>query len=297
MKLSAVVMTWNEERNIKRCLQSLSGLVDEIILVDMESTDNTVEIAKTFKAKVYSHPFVGYVEPARNVGFEKAKGEWIIVLDADEEVPDSLATKIKEIVATSSDISFYTIPRKTFTFNQWIKHGMWWPDYQIRLFKKGAVQWVNEVHGVPLTMGKGEDLAAKEEYALVHHNYQTISQYIERLNRYTSIQSKEKIKQQYRFKWNDLLERPFEEFLRRYFFSQGYKDGLHGLVLALLQSFSELVLYLKIWEEEQFKKVSEEHIKKEFEPTIRTMHKNLYHWLKEANFAHGIHVFLQKILS
>ena len=297
MKLSAVVMTWNEERNIKRCLSSLSNRVDEIIVVDMQSSDNTTEIAKTFKAKIYSHPYIGYVEPARNLGFEKATGDWILVLDADEEVPQTLAKKIKEIISNDTNTSFYTIPRKTITFNQWIRHGMWWPDYQIRLFKKGSVEWVNDVHGVPLTRGTGEDIAPKEEFALVHHNYQTISQYIERFNRYTSIQAREKIKQKHRFAWKDLLLRPFEEFLRRYFFSRGYKDGLHGLVLALLQSFSELVLYLKIWEEEQFPKTSEEQIKKELEPTVRSMHKQLYHWLKETEFARGIHLFFQKILS
>lgn len=252
-KISLIVNTRNEENNIVKVLRSASFLVDEIIVVDMESDDQTVEIAKKIGAKVYSHKKVDFVEPARNYAIEKATGDWILILDADEEIKSDLARKLKEIA--EKDLADYVrIPRKNIIFKKWIKHSRWWPDYNIRFFKKGYVEWSDEIHSIPLTKGRGADLPAEKDYAIIHHNYQTIEQFINRLNRYTSIQAREKAKKGEKFNASKLITAPMGEFTSRFFASQGYKDGLHGLVLALLNAFSELVLYSKLWQIEGFEK-------------------------------------------
>ena len=142
-------------------------------------------------------------------------------------------------------------------FGKWIKNSRWWPDYNIRFFKKNSVSWSNEIHSIPLTQGRGLDLEEKENLAIVHYNYTSIEQYLGRLDRYTTIQAEFLIKQGYRFIWKDLIVKPLKEFLSRYFVGEGYKDGLHGLVLASFQAFSALVLFAKVWEEQGFKEEKE----------------------------------------
>jgi glycosyltransferase involved in cell wall biosynthesis len=251
-KISVVVNTLNEEKNLPRALSSIKTIADEIVVVDMKSIDNTVGIAKEFGAKVYEHERTNYVEPARNYALSKAKNKWILVLDADERVPAKLTKKLKQI-SKSPDADYYRIPRKNIVFGKWLKHSRWWPDYNIRFFKKGAVAWNEVIHSVPMTTGKGKDLPDLKDYAIVHYHYNNIEQYITRMNRYTTVQAKIKRKDGYKFSWRDLISKPSGEFLSRYFFAEGYKDGIHGLALSGLQAFSEMVLYLKLWQSEDFK--------------------------------------------
>ena len=276
-KISIVINTLNEEENLARCVKSVSKFADEIVVVDMKSTDATRTIARRAGAKVFEHKRMGYVEPARNYAISKAVGDWILVLDADEEIPVELRKKLKQI-AQDPDADYYRIPRKNIIFGKWIRHSRWWPDHNIRFFRKGFVEWSEIIHSVPTTMGRGLDLPADEKNAMVHHHYDTVEQYINRLNRYTSMQAKSLHKERYFFKWRDLVRRPSAEFLSRYFQGQGYKDGLHGLALAALQAFSELVLYLKVWQLGKFKKqsVSVNDVIKEFKVTQ-----------KDANYWHA----------
>jgi (heptosyl)LPS beta-1,4-glucosyltransferase len=251
-KISVVINTLNEEENLPRALSSVEKIADEIVVVDMKSTDRTRAIAKEYGAKVYTHERVGYVEPARNFAIDKATYEWILILDADEEIPGSLAAKLIE-TAKKAEADYYRIPRKNINFGRWIKNSRWWPDYNIRFFKKGTVSWNEVIHSVPMTQGTGAELPDDEKYAIIHYNYQTISKYVSRMNRYTDIQAALLIEKEYKFVWQDVIRKPLSEFLSRYFAGEGYKDGLHGLALAMLQAVSELTLYLKVWQNEKFK--------------------------------------------
>jgi len=251
MKISAVVNTYNEEKNLGRCLESVKNFAEEIVVVDMHSTDKTVEIAKKYKSKIFLHEYTRYVEPARNFALSKATGDWVLLIDADEELPQNLASKLTKI-AKENKVDYVQIPRKNIIFGKWIEHSRWWPDYLVRFFKNGKVQFSNEIHVPPKTEGEGFKLEAVEENAIIHHNFQSISQFIERLNRYTDIQAEELVKKGVKFEWQLVLTKPANEFFSRFFAGEGYKDGLHGLVLALLQAFSELILYLKIWQNDGF---------------------------------------------
>jgi len=280
-KISAVVNTWNEEKNIGRCLESVKGFADEIVVCDMESTDRTVEIAEKFGAKIYSHKLTNYVEPARNFALRCAQGKHVLVIDADETLTESLAGQLKRI-ARQNEVDYVEIPRKNIIFGKWILHSRWWPDYNMRFFKRGKVSWSDKIHVPPETQGLGRKLEAEEKSALIHYHYETISQFIERLNRYSTIQAENLAAGGYKFIWSDLIRKPVEEFLSRFFAGQGYKDGLHGLVLATLQAFSEFVLYLKVWEKEGF--ISKDKILSEFNLETEKSIKDLGFWQKQADF-------------
>ncbi|MBM3283672.1 glycosyltransferase family 2 protein [Candidatus Gottesmanbacteria bacterium] len=273
--ISAVIHTYNEEKNIERCLSSLAW-VDERIIIDMGSTDRTCDKAQQFKAKIFSHPYTGFVEPARNFGLSKAKGDWIFIIDADEEIPKNLANRLL-VETQKSSYDYYRIARKNIIFGKWIKHTGWWPDYQVRFFRRGAVSWTEKIHGVPLTKGQGIDIEVSGDMHLIHYHYQGLDQYINRMNRYTTISSKDLFVSNYRFKKVQLFEMPIREFINRYFIWEGYKDGIHGLALSLLQSFSELITYLKLWELENF--IEEKITLAETEKIFSKESRSIQHWL------------------
>lgn len=284
MSVSVVINTLNEEANIERAIKSVKKWADEIVVVDMESTDQTVKIAKRLGSKVFSHKSTHYVEPARNFAIEKAKGEWIFILDADEEATSSLCERLTQI-KNADDADFVRIPRKNIIFGKWMKHSRWWPDYNIRFFKKGNVTWESEIHSVPVTTGRGVNLPAEENFALVHHHYDSVEQYIERLNRYTTIQANELFKRDRAFKYSDFIQKPTGEFLSRYFAGQGYKDGVHGLIVSLLQSLSELCVYAKLWGLHGFKEqpVSLGEVARE----IKNSQKETNYWIANSRVNEG----------
>ena len=251
--ISVVINTLNESARLADAISSVKKFADEIVVIDMESDDRSVEIAKDLGAKVFTHKRMDYVELARNFGISKASGDWILILDPDEQLCPSLSVKLKEEVKNNT-ADYFRIPRKNIVFNKWLKYSRWWPDYNIRFFKKGSVEWSEMIHSVPITTGRGADVDEREDNEIIHHHYDSISQYLERLNRYTNAQSAERVKKGEKFSWKDLLIKPSNEFLSRYFLGQGYKDGAHGLALSLLQGFSELIVFLKIWEINKFEK-------------------------------------------
>ncbi|MBI3103908.1 glycosyltransferase family 2 protein [Candidatus Daviesbacteria bacterium] len=251
VKISVVINTLNEEKNIQRAIGSV-GWADEIVVCDMDSEDQTREIAEKSGAKVFLCKRQGFVEPARNFAISKATGNWILILDADEEIPESLAKRLKELVSKQITSDYIEIPRKNIIFSRWMSASGWWPDYQIRFFKKGAVVWNSKIHSKPKFKGMGLKLPAEEKLAIVHHNYQTIWQFIERMNRYTTIEAEQLLKDGYQFKWTDLFQKPLDEFLSRFFANKGYQDSLHGFALSLLQAFAFFTTYLKVWQFQGF---------------------------------------------
>ncbi len=276
-RISAAIITWNEEKNFARAVNSIKNFVDEVVVVDMSTDprDKTKEIAKKLGAKVFTHKYTGYVEPARNYSIEKSTGDWVFILDADEEIPAYLGNKLRSL--TKSHFSYYQIPRKNIIFGKWIQHSRYWPDFLIRFFKKGSLSWPVEIHKQPTPLGQGKKLEG-EEYAIIHHHYGSISEYLSRLDRYTNFQLQKLGKAGYRFSWIDLINRPTDEFISRFYAGQGYKDGIHGLALALLQSFSELVLYLKAWEKDKFAEIEETNFESGVKQQIDISIKRYMHW-------------------
>lgn len=286
-KVSVVINTLNEEKNISSCISSVKTLVDEIVVVDMHSGDDTVKIARKLGAEVYRHKRTGYVEPARNYAISKAKNEWILLLDADEKISKSFATEIKKLI--KKQVEYYRVPRKNIIFGKWIKNSRWWPDYNIRLFKKGKVSWADEIHSIPITQGTGEELPSEEKFAIIHNHYTSVSQYVERINRYTSVQANSLLKEKRRASWKDFIDKPAGEFFARYFQGEGYKDGIHGIALSMLQAFSELVVYIKVWEGNKFVE-SDIEIEK-VSKKIGKIQKDLNYWKADMLYKSTKNVF------
>lgn len=280
-KLSVSITTYNEANILPRAIASVKEIADEINVIDLASTDNTKLVAKKLGANVYDHKYVNYIEPVRNYEISKASYDWILILDADEEVSPGLADKITEVI-NQNKVDYVRIPRKNVIFGHTLNHSNWWPDYNIRLFKKGSVTWSDVIHIVPEAKGVGITLEADQAGALVHHAYSTIEDFISRLNRYTGIQSELKVSEGYIFKWQDLLLKPANEFFSRYFKHEGYKDNVTGLSLALLQAFSEVVLYLKIWQKQKF--VESEVDIVDIVKIMRQTERDLHYWQGDSLF-------------
>ena len=268
MKLSVVLITYNEEANLARTLESVMPLVcdgkGEIIVVDSGSTDRTVEIAKSFGAKVFVEEWKGYAAQ-KNSAMEKATGEWILSLDADESIDSDLASEIrhlilgearppiKEGVATTAAVPVahivqgFLIPRKNFFLGRWIRHGGFWPDPKPRLFRRGSGQFENRlVHENVKINGTSGNLASG---ALLHHSYPTLTDYLEHMNHYSSLGGEIAAAQGYRhFSILHIALRPLTTFIYNYFFRLGFLDGREGLLLHLYHAAYVSWKYAKAWE-------------------------------------------------
>ena len=281
-KISVIINTYNEEAHIERAMKSVAW-ADEIIVCDMYSEDNTAVIAKKLGATILLHKRTGFVEPARNFAISKASHEWVLVLDADEEIPDTLEDKLKDIIKKNGVVTHVEIPRKNLIFGKWMKAAGWWPDYNTRFFKKDSVTWSNKIHSKPKTVGQGLTLSAEERWAIAHHHYSSVSQFIARMNRYTDIQAREMRNDGYKFDWMDVIKKPVGEFMSRYFAHRGFEDGLHGLALSLLQAFSHLVMMLKVWEAEKFEEKRPGY--EEVVSLMKAQGNELSYWFKYSNLS------------
>ncbi|HBP51248.1 MAG: Glycosyl transferase family 2 [Candidatus Shapirobacteria bacterium GW2011_GWE1_38_10] len=245
--ISAVINVRNEAENLSKCLRSIRDFADEIIVVDMHSTDKSVEVAKKYGAKVYSYRPMKYVEPARNFALSKATGRWIILLDPDEFLGKSLKNEFKKI-SLRADVDYVHVPRKNIILGKWFRHSNWWPDYVTRFFRRGHVDWKKEIHSQPTAKGHGINLLDSEKLAIRHNNYTSLSQFVHRALRYSSVQAEELHKNKYTLKTSDFVLKPIQEFNSRFFAAQGYKDGFHGLVFSILQAFAIALIYIRLWE-------------------------------------------------
>jgi (heptosyl)LPS beta-1,4-glucosyltransferase len=249
--ISAVINVRNEAENLSRCLKSIRNFADEIIVVDMHSTDGSDKIATDFGATVFPYRWSKVVEPARNFALSKASGKWIILLDPDEYLNKTLKAELKSITQRS-DIDWVKIPRKNIIFGKWLRHSRCWPDYLIRFFKNKYVTWKKEIHSLPETKGNGLTIMDSEKLAIRHHNYSTITQFVTRALRYSSVQADELKAADYKLKTSDFILKPIQEFNSRFFAAEGYKDGMHGLIFSLLQTFAIMLVYIRLWEKQGF---------------------------------------------
>jgi glycosyltransferase involved in cell wall biosynthesis len=247
-KISVVISAFNEEKSIARCLSSVS-FANECIVIDNQSSDKTASVAKSLGAKVYSKANLLMLNINKNYGFSKASGDWILNLDADEEIPVALAKEIIEIIRKNPKEVGFWIKRKNFSFGKWIRYGLWCPDRQIRLFRRNKGQFpCLHIHEYIKVDGEVGEL--REPY--VHYNYETIHQYLMKIDRASSSEAIFLKDTQYQLSWYDAIRFPVSDFLKIYFAQQGYKDGLHGLVLALFQAFYSFSVFAKLWEMEGF---------------------------------------------
>lgn len=247
--ISAVVVTKNSEAQLVDCLISIHSLADEIIVIDLGSTDDTTKIAKEFGAHVIAHKHVEYVELIRQFAIDQTHGEWVIVMDPDERVTQTLAKKLLEI--TNTNVDAVNIPRKNVFFGTWVRHTNFWPDRQIRFFRKTAITWSTKIHSYPKVNGRTIDLPSREDLAIVHLGYSDYAEFFERNNRYSSVEAENLNSDGQKFYFANLLWKPTREFLARYIKHAGFLDGFLGLSLVYSLMIYQLTVQIKLWEKAQ----------------------------------------------
>lgn len=248
--ISTVIVTYNEGEVLKGCLESTSSHSGEIIILDLGSTDKTLEIAKQFKAKIFTHLKVEYVEKVRDFAISKADGDWILVLDPDERMTEDLWTKLKQIISEDK-YQGVNIPRKNIFFGRWIAHTNWWPDKHVRFFKKGYVSWGDKIHAYPKAKGEVFEMPTKENLAIVHLGYKTVDDFLARQNRYSEIEAKNLFDLGIKFSWSSFFWKPIREFLVRYIRHMGFLDGFYGFSLTIMMMIYQLQVMVKLRELEK----------------------------------------------
>lgn len=277
-KISIVISAFNEQEKIEECLKSAKLVSDEIIFIDNSSSDKTVQIAKKYTNKIYieeNDPVM--LNRNKNLGFSKVSNNWIISLDADERITEQLANEIKKAIQ-DKNINGYEIPRKNIIFGKWIQHSIWWPDYNLRLFRKDKGKFaLRHVHEKIEIVGQ----TGRLENPMVHYNYQTVSQFLNKLNNtYTESEAENFINKGKQINWFDAIRWPAGDFFKTFFLEEGFKDGLHGLVLSLLQAFYSLIVFAKIWEKkDNFKDITPDNFLKLTLSELSKLSKEAKYWI------------------
>ncbi|EKE04789.1 MAG: Glycosyl transferase, family 2 [uncultured bacterium] len=269
MGISVVIHTYNADKYLEECLQSVSS-VEEIIICDMHSTDRTIEIAQKYGCKIIYHENLGFADPARNFALSHATQDWVLVVDADEIITKELLDYLREVTQKPDCPDCYQIPRKNYVFGKFMRS--LYPNCILRFFRRGNVSFSKHVHCTPDEI-KGKEIKIdpkREELAMIHYNYDTVASFMSRTNTYTSLEIEKMVKRGFKFSLKFLIFRPLGEFIKRYFLKSGYKDGLHGFIVAYLLAMYETIAIIKLWEYEKNQKLvkKENPVPEKIEETV-----------------------------
>ncbi|MBO9199937.1 MULTISPECIES: glycosyltransferase family 2 protein [Niastella] len=243
--ITAVIITHNEARNIQRCLASLRSVADEIIVVDSFSTDDTVTICKQEGAIVIQQSWLGF-GPQKNVGIQKASHEYILSLDADEALDEELQ---KSILAAKNEglQDMYEFTRSNFYYGKFLRHGLEYPDFKIRLFPKSKVRWNDELVHETLQIAPGLSLKRLKGH-LLHYTYYLIEEHVAKANKYTTLGAELNFKRGKKASWFKILFSPLATFVQAYIIKGGFLDGGHGFILAVFHAYGAFMKYTKLWQ-------------------------------------------------
>ncbi len=243
-KISVIVITKNEEKNIAECLESVKW-ADEIIIVDAESSDNTIRIAKAYTDKVYIKPWEGFV-PQKRYAVSLASNEWVLSIDADERVSPELRD---EIINTGLEkYDGYFIRRRNYFFGKEITTCGWDKDYQMRLFRKSKTNLTERlVHEGFEVSGSTRNM----KNVLIHNTYSSLHNYLKKINTYSTLKAEEVHQTKKEVTAFTIFTHSFSAFFRYYISLKGFKDGIHGLIISFFNSVSTMLTYVKIWEKQK----------------------------------------------
>jgi glycosyltransferase involved in cell wall biosynthesis len=241
--LSVAVVTLNEEERLRACLESVEW-ADEIVVVDAESVDKTVQIARDFTDRIWIHPWPGFA-PQKNFALAQVTQPWVLSLDADERVSPELRDAIRSILDRDGPADGYSVPRKNIFWGAWVRHGRLYPDDQLRLFRRGRGRFVEQsVHESVSVAGTVSRLSAP----LIHESYRNLDDFVKRGNQYSTLAAQEAIRSGQSVKSYHLVLRPLGRFLSMYCLHRGFLDGWRGLLLAALYGYYVFLRTAKILE-------------------------------------------------
>jgi len=244
MQISAVIITYNEEKNIEAALGSISDIASEIIIVDSFSTDDTLKIAKSHSKHVFQRKWTNYADQ-KNFANSKASYPWIFSLDADERLSPELREEILQMKEEQPDCSGFSIPRKVYYLWKWIRHSGWYPDRKIRLFRKDKAIWEGKyIHENLNIEGKIQRLKG----VIYHFTYRDIHDHLKRINKFSDLAAQKIYAQNKKCHWYNLAILPFFQFIKSFFLKAGFLDGYAGFVISALHSYSVFARYAKLKE-------------------------------------------------
>lgn len=240
MKITATIITLNEERNIARAIESLR-CCDEILMLDSGSSDRTLELAQNLGVRVIEAPWRGYAKQ-RNLASEHAAHDWILSIDADEAVSEGLEGEIWNLKKCGPQCDAYTMPRLAQYLGRWIFHGGWYPDRKVRLYHRAKARWVGEfVHESVKVDGRVGRLEAN----LLHYTCESLSEHLKSMDRYTTLAAEEIVARKQKIPTHRVVFDPAWTFVRGYILQRGFQDGLEGLAIAYMSSLYTFLKYAK----------------------------------------------------
>jgi hypothetical protein len=243
-QLVGVILAKNEAEHIEACIESLRWADEVVVFESGNSTDNTVKLAEKAGARVIQHPFEDFAKQ-RNAALRAVDGEWVLFVDADERVPDTLASEVRETLKNPLHVGYW-IPRHNYIFGKLTRHTGWYPDYQMRLLKRELAQYDPErkVHELVILADGGE--AGTLENPLVHYNYRDLGHFIRTQRMYAKFDARILYEEGVRAKLRNFILQPIRQFKWRYFTLKGYRDGWHGLKLSVLMAWNEFDKYWQL---------------------------------------------------
>lgn len=278
-KISAIIVVKNSPPHLFEAIDSINDIVKEIII-------GNVDVGNDYKQNLLHNKKVQIIDLPSDIPFadlvkedlkKQAKGRYILYIDPDEIFP---AISNQQLTMLLQKYDYFYFPRKNIIFGKWIQHSRWWPDYQLRLFKKDAVVWPRKIHPVPVGRGKEYRFEAKEENAILHYNYNNLDKYLEKAARYAKTEAS--LLKEYSL--STALKQAVSEFVSRYFADEGFKDGMHGFVLSSLQMFYYFLVYFYYWE---YKKYPEE----------KELSKDLQNFVSQFNYETNFWVSKKRLTS
>jgi glycosyltransferase involved in cell wall biosynthesis len=252
VQISVVIITKNEENNIEACLQSVCGWADEIIVVDDNSSDRTVSLAQPYATKIF-YRSMDNEGTHRNWAYAQAQNDWVLSLDADERVTPELRDEIRQTL-TAPQAHCYTIPRRNYIGDYWVKHGGQYPAAQLRLFLKDRFRY-EEVEVHPRVFFEGETGHLQKD--IIHKSYRDFSHFLAKLNAQTTLEAKKWVQTGRKMPLRKALWRTVDRFFRAYLGKKGYKDGMIGFMFAVFASFYQIMSYAKYWEMKRAPQISQ----------------------------------------
>jgi (heptosyl)LPS beta-1,4-glucosyltransferase len=296
-KISVAIVVKDDPPYLKKTIESVFNLADEIVIFDIGIYPKTIEwLKKNKKVKIKKvSKEVLYADQIKEEIKKYLQNDWVLYLDPDEIFPEKTIPLIKKELENYQCFSF---PRKNIIFGNWVKHARFWPDYQPRLLKKDYFYWPKHLHPKPIFTGKEYLIEVKEENAILHYNYENLSHWFEKFLRYAQVEAKYNFEKKKPITFSQTTKKALSEFISRFFAAKGYQDGLIGLTLSILQMFYYFVVYFYYLELKKFKN---EEIKENYPLLIRNFFRDGFFesnfWLEKENLGNNFGKFKNKFIN
>lgn len=293
--VTVIIIVKGNPPHLSETLFSVEHFASEIIMGTVNADPLLVEkVSMNKKIRIVPlDPSVPYADMVKEDLKKMARGNYILYMDPDEIFPKNALPVLRKKM---DEADYFFFPRKNIIFGKWIQHSRWWPDYQLKFFKKDSVVWPKQIHPIPVTQGVRFTFSPEEEFAILHYNYENLDEYFEKAFRYAKSEANQLIQEDKILTLGLTSKKAMSEFISRFFAFEGYRDGIHGLVLSTLQMFYYFLIYIYYWEGKKYPKVDREELLTETRKFYITGMKETDHWLKAKKLVTPLDTVKAKIL-